>query len=654
VAVDKKIRVEAETVEAALKEAERLLGKKGRELKVEVISQGRKGVLGIGARKAVIDAWVQEEGTERKRKDGLIRVLNGQVEVTDPEEGGLPPTLIVGQHLQVIINGENVEKSQEVSSRDEILLIPHCSEPEWKPLLRVTSDNFQAFLAIEKTRGKVYAVEDGGPDREMVVTARLEKTIEPEISPEEIEEYLRRAGITFGLVKSNLQELADCQEEREFLVAEGVRPLPPVDASVRVLFQEKCSCLQPPGEGENKMERVSLHQVISVEPGELLAEVVPPQPGKPGRDVKDQEVSPGEPKDIMLVAGPGVRVDEDGRKAFALISGRPEISGARVTVHPSYTISGDVDAKTGKVVFKGDVHVLGNVLDEMSVEAVGQVTINGFAANASIIAGSNVLVHRNIVGCTVRAGGLAVICNRFNKALVELVENLDKLAEAAGQLLHHPSVAGNKDIVRVGEGVILKMLLGSKFQELPLKFQENRQELQVLLDSFDYPEFKDLEKIYTEVSQRLVGNGPLGWKKLEEAKGFFADFKGRVEQVHVIIQEKAADQACLTATYVENSSLESSGNVVITGKGCYSSNIFAGNDVEIKGVPGVFRGGEIVAGGDVTVRELGSPAEVVTEIKINPGKTLRADRVFPGVIIFAGTRVERVTSERYGLVLTGE
>ena len=47
--------------------------------------------------------------------------------------------------------------------------------------------------------------------------------------------------------------------------------------------------------------------------------------------------------------------------------------------------------------------MLGNVLDEMSVEAVGQVTINGFAANASIIAGKYVLVHR-IVGCTVNRG----------------------------------------------------------------------------------------------------------------------------------------------------------------------------------------------------------------------------------------------------------
>jgi predicted RNA-binding protein Jag len=295
VAMGEKIRIEAETMEAALEEAERLLGKKSHELEVEVISQARKGILGIGSQKAIIDVWScaeQEDpvAEQSNRKDGFIRIHDGQIEVRDPEEGGIVPTLIVGQHLQVIINGENIEQSKEVSSRDEILLIPHCSEPEWKPSLRVTRDGFQAFLAIKKTSGAVYQVKDGGPERELVVTARLVRTIEPEIPLEKIEEYLRQAGITFGIIKSNLQELISCQEEKEFVVAEGIQPVQPVDASIQVVFQREDRCPQPAEEEENRMERVILHQVISVEPGELLVEVVLPRPGKPGTDVKGKEI----------------------------------------------------------------------------------------------------------------------------------------------------------------------------------------------------------------------------------------------------------------------------------------------------------------------------------------------------------------------------
>src|SRR5690606_39275326 len=126
------------------------------------------------------------------------------------------------------------------------------------------------------------------------------------------------------------------------------------------------------------------------------------------------------------------------------------------------------------------------------------------------------------------------------------------------------------------------------------------------------------------------------------------------EQAAVLLEDIAAAKADLITGSVQNAHLECSGQVRITGKGSYSSNIFAGGDVIIQGSPGTFRGGEIVAGGNGRVRGLGSPAEVVTEVRIKPGKRLKAGRVHPGVVIYAGARVERITNEQKLFTLVGK
>lgn len=658
-----KILVEGKTVEQAIQEAEKHLCCNRDELEIEVIRQPKRGLFGLGERCALIQASIKATSKETEQEDalteeifpdGTVQIIDGQVKILDPAHDGLAPTIAPGPNVQIIVNGEIINKPTEVSSEDDIVVLAEQVEPEWEPRLRVSHDNLQAFLTIQRIKGKTYEILDTPPQRELLVRARITKDEDPVIELEDLKEFLKSKNIVYGIQEDNLLKLISTNEPLELLVAQGEKEVPSQDASIKAVYLEEESELEEDEDDENFIERVARHAVTSVEAGQLIAEVIPPVEGKPGRDVYGRIIKPKEPKEITLTAGNGVEVDKNGRRAYALINGRPEISGSRVSVHPSYVLSGDVDAKVGRIVFKGDVQILGSVQDEMSIEATGQVIINGYAANATIIAGSNVIVQRNIVGGTVRAGGMSTVSGKVIEVIGDLKEELPKLLNAAKQLLMHPSFAQNRDVARVGEGIILRMLLGKKFAYLPEKLEEARQDLNKLVENLEYDDIKIFAEEYEELYHKLSGSGPLSIKKLQMADTIFSSFIEKAEQVLVLLQEIAADKADLVTGYVQNSHLECSGEVRITGKGSYSSNIFAGGDVIIQGSPGTFRGGEIVAGGNVLVRELGSPAEVVTEVRIKPGKRVKADRVYPGVVVYAGSKVERIGYEQKGFVLIGE
>jgi hypothetical protein len=88
--------------------------------------------------------------------------------------------------------------------------------------------------------------------------------------------------------------------------------------------------------------------------------------------------------------------------------------------------------------------------------------------------------------------------------------------------------------------------------------------------------------------------------------------------------------------------LESSGKVEITGKGCYHSEIWACGDVTVKGYPGVFRGGQITARGNVFIKELGCPAETKTVVRVSSGRSIRADKVYPNSFLQVGLRSKKI------------
>lgn len=84
--------------------------------------------------------------------------------------------------------------------------------------------------------------------------------------------------------------------------------------------------------------------------------------------------------------------------------------------------------------------------------------------------------------------------------------------------------------------------------------------------------------------------------------------------------------------YLQNSRIEASGHVKVTGKGCFYSDILAGKGFSIAN--GVFRGGEVTIGsGRVEARELGGPTGIATLAQIVEDGEIVVNLVHPNVTI---------------------
>lgn len=580
--------------------------------------------------------------------NGTAAVQDGRVIVTDPQEGGKPALITPGQNVHIFVNGLALTGSQAVTSEDEIKVEPRSAMPDWQLETRISADKMNAYMRIEVTTGAIFAIADHPPREELLIEADLKEMIKPQPKVEEMIQILKNRGISFGLMPEMLQLAIDSEQTIEYLVAKGEPPVLGVDASIRKVFEEKKQA-----DMEEGAPLIHYHEVNSVEPGELIAQVIPPQPGKSGMNVLGEPLLPPAPKNLILAAGKGVEINAEGTKAFALIAGRPVVKGHTISVSPTYTLQGDVDAKTGQIVFKGDVTIQGNVLDGMKVEASGKVIIQGYVGNATIIAGGDIIINNNLVGGTVRAGGNAAICQRLITNLALIEQQLKLLAAAAAQMKNHPSVAKNKDMERLGDGILVKMLLDTKFSQVIAIIKEIAADLELLMSSIESKELESFLKTHQRFSKTISARVPVELRTIELIQEFVNRYVLEAKDLHAFLQETAKERAKLSVPYVQNSHLESSGDVIITGKGCYSSNIYAGENVVIYGVPGVFRAGEIIAGGNVKVRELGSQAEAITSVQVKKEKQVSADRAYPGVLIKAGARIEKVSSQTVNLSYTG-
>ncbi|MBC7217532.1 MAG: DUF342 domain-containing protein [Candidatus Caldatribacterium sp.] len=269
---------------------------------------------------------------------------------------------------------------------------------------------------------------------------------------EELEEYLRRKGIVFGLTEeAKTQGKLLLTSSGHHLVAEGVRPQRGKDGEVRYLFEEEVrrDFVEEP---ESQKDLFGILRIPEVHAGDVLAEVLPPGEGIPGKNVFGKEVPapPGRPAKIR--AGKNVEVLEDGRIAVAKVSGRPVVVGRTLSVLPLFEIDGDVGPATGDVRFVGSVVIRGTVRSGFTVESEGDVEVWEGIEAATVRAQGNVRIRGGFFGGEkglVEAGG-SVFAKVIESATVKAQEDI--IVEEA--VLHSFLSAGRNIIVRGRKGIL--------------------------------------------------------------------------------------------------------------------------------------------------------------------------------------------------------
>ena len=404
------ITVEAENVQEGLKKASIELGIPLTALEYEIVSRGSSGTFGIGrspwkiavyerskqvktsteaAEAAAHEAEMQEEAAARPKDlpgEVFVRVSGDGafLRATKPQARGPRATEIMARE-KLSLRG--------VASFDAALvsrIIKHA-DGEYVRVADVQyNPSHDASLSVDVTDGAMKAViiinepGFGGAD----------------ISSDYVRSFLASNGVVHGLKDDVLEEIElSPRYGHPIVAAEGTRAHDGANAHIDYNFKLERDAVTL-REKDGRVDFKDISHVENVVAGQLLARKIPAEPGQPGQTVTGSTIPATKGKDCDLLVGKNVKISEDGLSALADINGQVLLLGGKINVEPIYTIPGDVNLRTGNILFLGSVIVKGNVEDGFSVKAAGNIEIFGSVGKCLVDAEGDIFVHQGIAAKT--------------------------------------------------------------------------------------------------------------------------------------------------------------------------------------------------------------------------------------------------------------
>lgn len=573
-----------------------------------------------------VQVSVTVEDTEQVGQP-LAWVSGGLVHVRH-RPGGPYPVLKPGPYIELYVNGRRSTGPIAVTMADsiEVRVPEERSAGHWE--VEVRNGGLEAVVKIKPHVFVKRELAPMPPAAVLQLAVRESRECLPPASLEDILEALSRYGIVYGVDRQACQDAAQCTEEREITIARGIPPRPGEPGRVEFLFSLEDRIPVRPGEEEQVDFRQRFY-FTSVEPGVVLARKIPPVPGEPGQDVFGNLLLPPAPQDVELAAGNGVRLSPDGMEAIAVCAGRPVAQRkgrqVRLAILEVLEIAGDVALESGNITFQGDVRIAGNVMEGMTVKAGGYVHIGGYVAGATVQAGGPLFISGNVLSSLVVAGGAFALAREIAPVLANLRSRLEELLAAIDQVQQHP--AYRQADLRGGPGPLLRLLLEGKFRDLPSLVRMLQKAIRSLPAELQSDK---LAALCREMEAALI-HAPLAVKSRDTLR-LLAEACADMEAEFTPPPAEAVD---LVIRYALNSTLASTGCVKVMGVGCYNTRIQAGSEVL---VVRSYRGGEIDAGGNVRIGELGSKAGVKTSVKVPARATVTLGLAWENTRVQVGDR----------------
>ena len=178
-----------------------------------------------------------------------------------------------------------------------------------------------------------------------------------------------RIKMMIGMIKAG-------EDVVRFLVAEGTPPVKGSPGEFRPRVEAGLAAGKEDEKGKMDLRERGFVNIVKV--NTVLADIVLPGEGTPGRSVRGEEVAaemgdpPPIPEDLE-----NVQIDAEGTKLQASIDGQLFFSEDRIAVTPEITIPGDVGYSVGNLNFDGEVHIEGSVKPGFVVESGTLISIGG-------------------------------------------------------------------------------------------------------------------------------------------------------------------------------------------------------------------------------------------------------------------------------------
>ncbi len=223
---------------------------------------------------------------------------------------------------------------------------------------------------------------------------------------------LREAGVVHGLdqnaIKLACSVAAAGAEQRGIVLAKATIPVHGQDERIRFLVQPNSDRVKFETLEKDRLAGEALPLIVNVAKGDEIGRVESPTGGLPGMNIFGIPIPA---KDGLMMAeypaaGEGVAWDSLAKSFYAGIAGRVLFERNIVSVTDKFTLSGDVNRRTGSIAFCGDVEIKGNVADSFKVKA-RSIALRGRAGDCLLEADGDIslgVMNGNYSGA-LRCGG---------------------------------------------------------------------------------------------------------------------------------------------------------------------------------------------------------------------------------------------------------
>jgi uncharacterized protein (DUF342 family) len=256
----------------------------------------------------------------------------------------------------------------------------------------------------------------------------------------------------------------------------------------------------------------------------------------------------------------------------------------------------------------------------MEVKTGNELHVGKNVESAIINSSGQVNIKGNVLNSTVTAGSENVERRQYLDNITNLKRVVNEICSSAEQVREH-NLLGEKQY-----GEIIKILIENKFKSLP--------KLARSILNYNMSQGIQQSEITLFIINKLLGLGPL---KLKESKEL-EEFQEMLEEEIVEIETLIVMPTDIYLAYAQSSDIEASGSVFITGKGQYTSNITALNNIEFTDERAVCRGGILTAGSEIKLKTVGSVAGVSTILKVPKTGRISANIAHNNTIFCFGER----------------
>lgn len=225
-----------------------------------------------------------------------------------------------------------------------------------------------------------------------------------------VQEFMNDLGfrqIRYGIKEERIWEVFEKEEYcTDIVVAQGKPARHGTDAKIEYYFNTDLRA-KPTVNEDGSVDFFHLNTINHCQEGDVLAKLIPADPGSYGMNIQGAKIKPRDVKNAMLHYGNNIDISEDKTILTSKVNGHVALVDDKVFVSNVLQLE-NVDISTGNIEYDGSVTVTGNVQSNFSVVAKGNIVVNGLVEGAYLEAGGDIIIARGMAGMSkgeLKAGG---------------------------------------------------------------------------------------------------------------------------------------------------------------------------------------------------------------------------------------------------------